>query len=62
MNQYQWQRSSRCASGDSCVYVATSPGGQVLVAASGEPAAGAVLRVSTAAWSGLLGALKAGRL
>ncbi|MFG2979741.1 DUF397 domain-containing protein [Streptomyces sp. NPDC048258] len=60
MHQYQWQRSSRCASGDSCVYVTTAPGDCVLVAES--PAPTRVLRTTPAAWAALLGAVRARRL
>ncbi|MFD7258103.1 DUF397 domain-containing protein [Streptomyces sp. NPDC059874] len=57
-----WQRSSYCAEGNSCVCVA--PGGtrnHVLVAESADPGT-RVLRVSVAAWAALLDGVKARRL
>ncbi|MEV0415770.1 DUF397 domain-containing protein [Streptomyces sp. NPDC050448] len=59
--QYQWQRPSRCASGDSCVYVAAAPGDHILVAGSGEDAATALLRVSGSDWATLPDGIKARR-
>ncbi|MGW0364252.1 DUF397 domain-containing protein [Streptomyces sp. NPDC002990] len=67
-HHHQWRRSSRCASGDSCVYVATAPGddgggdaGHVLVAESGDPG-GRVLRVAAHAWAALVDEVKARRV
>ncbi|MFD3682645.1 DUF397 domain-containing protein [Streptomyces sp. NPDC058613] len=70
----EWQRSSHCAEGNSCVYVAaatgTAPGstgpGFVLVTGSpggpgGGPAA-RVVRVGDAAWTALLDAVKGRQL
>ncbi len=67
MNPYDWRRSSRCASGDSCVYVAPAPApgsqGHVLVADSpgGGPSA-RVVRVGAAAWGALLDAVRSRQL
>lgn len=44
-----WQRSSYCAEGSSCVYIARGHEGRVLVAESPEP--GTVLSVSPVAWA-----------
>ncbi|MGW0364248.1 DUF397 domain-containing protein [Streptomyces sp. NPDC002990] len=65
MTPYDWQRSSYCAEGNSCVYIATAPGdgraGHVLVAESGDPG-GRVLRVAAHAWAALLDGVKARRV
>ncbi|MER5869869.1 DUF397 domain-containing protein [Streptomyces sp. NPDC002044] len=61
----EWQRSSHCAEGNSCVYVATAPGstGYVLVAGSpGDGPADRVVRVGDAAWTALLDAVKGRQL
>ena len=49
MPEPDWQRSSYCAEGNSCVYVARSLEGRVLVGDSPEPEA--VVAVSGAAWA-----------
>ncbi|MER5811910.1 DUF397 domain-containing protein [Streptomyces sp. NPDC002033] len=58
MPEPDWQRSSYCAEGSSCVYVAPGERGQVLIAESPRP--GTVLTASTAAWAAFLGAVLSG--
>lgn len=64
----EWQRSTHCAEGNSCVYVATAPGSpaQVLVAGSPEGPGGGppdrVVRVGAAAWGALLDAVRSRQL
>ncbi|AYV28357.1 MULTISPECIES: DUF397 domain-containing protein [Streptomyces] len=60
MTPSHWKRSSHCAEGNACVYVATGPAGHVLVADSGEPG-GRVLALTPVAWGSLVGWLKAKR-
>ncbi|MFD3326225.1 DUF397 domain-containing protein [Streptomyces sp. NPDC058701] len=65
MNPYDWRRSSRCASGDSCVYVATAPGSQGHVLVADRPGGGPsarVVRVGAAAWGALLDAVRSRQL
>ncbi len=56
MPTYDWQKSSYCAQGDSCVHVASSHG-TVRVTESGDPT-GAILRTTPAAWAALLRTVK----
>ncbi|MFB0632938.1 DUF397 domain-containing protein [Streptomyces sp. AB3(2024)] len=56
MPEPDWQRSSYCAEGSSCVYVATAHEGQVLIADS--PAPRTTLTLSPAAWAVFLGAVR----
>ncbi|MFD3806148.1 DUF397 domain-containing protein [Streptomyces sp. NPDC058619] len=64
----EWQRSTHCAEGNSCVYVAIAPDspGHVLVAGSpGSPRGGPparVVRVGAAAWGALLDAVRSRQL
>lgn len=57
---HEWQRSSYCAEGNSCVYAAPTQGNRVLVAESAT--SGTVVVATAAAWAAFLGAVKARRL
>ncbi|MET8754400.1 DUF397 domain-containing protein [Streptomyces sp. NPDC004667] len=56
MPESDWQRSSYCAEGSSCVYVATSHEGRVLIA--DDPAPRTTLALSPAAWAVFLGTVR----
>ncbi|MGO4461016.1 DUF397 domain-containing protein [Streptomyces sp. M-16] len=56
MSPEDWQRSSFCAEGDSCVYVARAHEDRVLIADS--PAPRTTLALSPAAWTTFLGAVR----
>ncbi|MEU8462769.1 DUF397 domain-containing protein [Streptomyces sp. NPDC029003] len=58
MPQLDWQRSSHCAEGNSCVYVARRHAHRVLV--SDSPAPGTVVALSSAAWGVFLRGLVSG--
>ncbi|MEU2833623.1 DUF397 domain-containing protein [Streptomyces lavendulae] len=58
MSPEEWQRSSFCAEGDSCVYVARPHEDRVLIADS--PAPRTTLALSPAAWAAFLGAVRGG--
>ncbi|MEV7614505.1 DUF397 domain-containing protein [Streptomyces sp. NPDC089799] len=53
MHPHDWQKSSYCAQGDSCVGVAIGPGAGVRVTQTGA-AARAVITVGPAAWTAFL--------
>ncbi|MEE1737324.1 DUF397 domain-containing protein [Streptomyces sp. BE147] len=52
-----WQKSSYCAQGDSCIHIATAPGGTIGLTETGDPG-GAVLRTTPPAWAALVRAVK----
>jgi hypothetical protein len=54
-----WQKSSRCAQGDSCVHVTRDTGGGIRITESSDPT-GAVLSTTPAAWADLVRTLKEG--
>ncbi|MGI5444809.1 DUF397 domain-containing protein [Streptomyces sp. CA-243310] len=59
MPEHTWYRSSHCAEGNACVYVAVAPDGRILVAERGDPGEPGtpghrVLRTSAAAWTALV--------
>ncbi|MGW0898432.1 DUF397 domain-containing protein [Streptomyces goshikiensis] len=60
MTPSHWKRSSHCAEGNACVYVAADSACNVLVADSGEPG-DRVLALTPVAWGALVGWIKAKR-
>ncbi|MEU5685638.1 DUF397 domain-containing protein [Streptomyces venezuelae] len=50
---YEWQKSSYCGQGDSCVHIATDPTGTVHLTESSDPTA-AILRTTPTAFAALL--------
>ncbi|WP_406270074.1 DUF397 domain-containing protein [Streptomyces sp. NBC_00191] len=60
MTAYDWQKSSYCAQGDSCLHVAAGGDRTVKLTESGDPG-GAILSTTPATWSALLLALKGNR-
>ncbi len=59
MPTHDWQKSSYCAQGDSCVHVASSLG-TVRVTESSDPT-GAILRTTPATWAALIRTVKESR-
>lgn len=55
-----WQKSTYCAQGDSCVHVAEGATGGVKLTESSDPT-GAILRTTPAAWAALVRTVKEGR-
>ncbi|SCF94279.1 DUF397 domain-containing protein [Streptomyces sp. Ncost-T10-10d] len=55
-----WQKSSYCAQGEACVYVAAACTGAIELTESGDPT-GAILHTTPAAWAALVRALKESR-
>ncbi|NUK61772.1 DUF397 domain-containing protein [Streptomyces lunaelactis] len=55
-----WQKSSYCGEGESCVHVTAGSDGTVRLTESGDPG-GAILHTTPATWSVLLRALKENR-
>ncbi|GGZ77830.1 DUF397 domain-containing protein [Streptomyces bluensis] len=51
-----WQKSSYCSEGNSCVHVAAAPPGTIHLTESGDPT-GAILKATPAAFNALLTAL-----
>ncbi|MFI6062583.1 DUF397 domain-containing protein [Streptomyces sp. NPDC051286] len=58
MPHSQWQKSSYCGQGESCVHVATQDN-TVNVTESSDPT-GAILRTTPTAWAALLRSVKDG--
>ncbi|MET7858718.1 DUF397 domain-containing protein [Streptomyces sp. NPDC005318] len=58
MPSYQWQRSSYCGQGESCVHVAAHHD-TINLTESSDPS-GAVLRTTPAAWAALVRTIKDG--
>ncbi|MER5555644.1 DUF397 domain-containing protein [Streptomyces sp. NPDC002793] len=56
MSSHQWQKSSYCAQGNSCVHVAAHQG-MVVLTESSDPS-GATLRTSPDAWAALIRTVK----
>ncbi|MFF0074490.1 DUF397 domain-containing protein [Streptomyces sp. NPDC005494] len=56
MSALNWQKSSYCAQGNSCVHVAADQGAIALTESS-DPS-GAILRTDPSAWAALLRAVK----
>ncbi|MET8175743.1 DUF397 domain-containing protein [Streptomyces clavifer] len=56
MSSYQWQRSSYCGQGESCLHVAAGHG-SVHVTESSDPT-GAIIHTTPAAWAALLRTVK----
>ncbi|MEN8650056.1 DUF397 domain-containing protein [Streptomyces sp. 21So2-11] len=56
MRTHDWQKSSYCAQGDSCVHVAAS-GGTVKLTESSD-ATGAILHTTPDTWTAFLGRVK----
>ncbi|MGW0535945.1 DUF397 domain-containing protein [Streptomyces sp. NPDC003032] len=52
MSQSNWQKSSYCAQGNSCVYVASDASGTVHLTESSDPT-GAILTAAPAAFAAL---------
>ncbi|MGW1494780.1 DUF397 domain-containing protein [Streptomyces sp. NPDC002402] len=60
MAAYDWQKSSYCAQGDSCLHVAAAGDRTVKLTESSDPG-GAILSTTPAAFAALTRALKANR-
>ncbi|MFI5806637.1 DUF397 domain-containing protein [Streptomyces sp. NPDC051561] len=58
MTRHDWQKSSYCAQGNSCVHVADTPGA-VHLTESGDPS-GAIVTTTPTAFAALTHALKEG--
>ncbi|MEV5874007.1 DUF397 domain-containing protein [Streptomyces sp. NPDC052101] len=56
MNPQNWQKSSYCSEGDSCIHIATTPG-TIHLTESSDPT-GAILTTTPATFGALLTALK----
>ncbi|MFF3357037.1 DUF397 domain-containing protein [Streptomyces sp. NPDC002917] len=56
MTSYQWQKSSYCGQGESCVHVAAHDD-TINVMESSDPT-GAILRTTPAAWAALVRSVK----
>ncbi|MGW4228439.1 DUF397 domain-containing protein [Streptomyces sp. NPDC004980] len=56
MSSYQWQKSSYCGQGESCVHVAARHGA-VHVTESSDPT-GAIIHTTPAAWAALVRSVK----
>ncbi|MET9655480.1 DUF397 domain-containing protein [Streptomyces sp. NPDC006510] len=59
MSSPVWQKSSYCAQGNSCVYVAAPVPGTVSLTESGDPTE-AILRTTPRVWAALVRTLKEG--
>ncbi|MFH8474645.1 DUF397 domain-containing protein [Streptomyces sp. NPDC018000] len=57
MRPCDWQKSSYCGQGESCVHVAAPAPGVVSLTESGDPT-GAILRTTPAAWAALVRAVR----
>ncbi|WP_405389517.1 DUF397 domain-containing protein [Streptomyces sp. NBC_01102] len=56
MSSYQWQKSSYCGQGESCVHVAARQG-SVHLTESSDPS-GAILNTTPTAWAALIRSVK----
>ncbi|MFF3782912.1 DUF397 domain-containing protein [Streptomyces sp. NPDC001933] len=56
----EWQKSSYCGEGESCIHVAIPTPGTVDLTESGDPT-GAILHTTPAAWSALVRTIKEDR-
>ncbi|MEU8709361.1 DUF397 domain-containing protein [Streptomyces sp. NPDC048565] len=56
MTALDWQKSSYCAQGNSCIHIAADHG-SVALTESGDPT-GAILRTSPSAWAALIRTVK----